>query len=82
MTTFTSSLPDSLLKDLAESAKRYKMAKNKIIEKALTVYLDQMKRAEYAKSYRRAAQDDEVMAMAEEGMTEYLISLEELEDRK
>lgn len=80
MTTFTSSLPDNLLKELAHHAKKYKMAKNKIIEKALSIYLDQLKRAEYANSYSRAGQDDEVMAVAEEGMTDYLTNLDNEEE--
>ena len=43
MTTFTSSLPSDLLHNLAEMAKKHNIAKNKIIEKALTIYLDQFK---------------------------------------
>jgi len=77
MKTFTSSLPDNLLQDLANKAKHYKMPKNKIIEKALIIYLDQLKRAEYSKSYSRAAQDDDIMAVAEEGMEDYLTDLNE-----
>ena len=71
MTTFTSSLPDDLLQQLADYADKIGVAKNKIIEKALRVYLDQMNRAEYAKSYRKASQDADIMIVAEEGMAEY-----------
>src|SRR5690606_11149311 len=80
MATFTSSLPDDLLRQLAEYADRIGVAKNKIIEKALRVYLDQMTRAEYAKSYRRANQDSDIMMVAEEGMTYYLKQIEEEEN--
>ena len=77
MTTYTSSLPDSLFKKLADVAMNYGLAKNKIIEKALTIYLDQLNRAEYVKSYKLAGKDEEIMAVAEEGMEYYLANLDE-----
>jgi predicted transcriptional regulator len=77
MTTFTSTLPDELLQKLNEMASRLAMPKNKIIEKALNIYLDQLTRAEYIKSYRQAGQDVEIMQIAEEGMEDYLKQLEE-----
>lgn len=77
MSTFTSSLPDSVLARLDAASKRLKLPKNKLIERALVIYLDQLTRAEYVKSYRRAGEDDEIMAIAEEGMSEYLIRMEE-----
>ena len=72
MTTFTSSLPDDLLQQLADYADRIGVAKNKIIERALRVYLDEMKRAEFAQSYQRASQDVDILMVAEEGMAEYI----------
>jgi predicted transcriptional regulator len=77
MTTFTSTLPDELLQKLNEMASKLSMPKNKIIEKALSIYLDQLTRAEYIKSYRQAGQDAEIMQIAEEGMEDYLKQLEE-----
>lgn len=75
MTTFTSSLPNDLLKELNESAKRLSLPKNKLIEKALRIYLDQLNKAEYIQSYKMAGQDDEIMNVAEEGMNDYLNQL-------
>ena len=77
MTTFTSTLPDELLQKLNEMALKLAMPKNKIIEKALRIYLDQLTRAEYIKSYRQAGQDTEIMQIAEEGMEDYLKQLDE-----
>jgi predicted transcriptional regulator len=77
MTTFTSTLPDELLQKLNEMASKLSMPKNKIIEKALSIYLDQLTRAEYINSYRQAGQDTEIMQIAEEGMEDYLKQLEE-----
>ncbi|MGC9353715.1 MAG: CopG family transcriptional regulator [Mariniphaga sp.] len=77
MTTFTSTLPDELLQKLNEKASQLSMPKNKIIENALSIYLDQLTRAEYIKSYRQAGGDDEIMQIAEEGMEDYLKQLDE-----
>jgi hypothetical protein len=71
MATYTSTLPDHLLKDLAKASKDLKLPKNKIIEKALHLFLDEIKKAKYAKSFQRASKDKEIMAIAEEGMADY-----------
>lgn len=76
MATFTSSLPDDLLEKLANEAKNLHIPKNKLIEKALTMYLQELKKARYAKSFRRASEDKDVMAMAEEGMADYFEMLQ------
>lgn len=73
MTTFTSSLPDALLQRLSDAAAKMKLPKNKLIERALDIYLDQINRAEYAASYKLAGQDSDIMLIAEEGMAEYMI---------
>lgn len=76
MTTFTSSLPEDLLQKLDRFSKKYGIAKNKILARALDVYLDQLNRAEYARSYQAAGQDKDTMLIAEEGMQEYLRNLD------
>ena len=76
MTTFTSTLPDDLLQKLNEMALKLSIPKNKIIEKALSIYLDQLTQAEYITSYRQAGKDTEIMQIAEEGMEDYLKQLE------
>jgi len=75
MPTFTSSLPESLLKMLEEKAKQLSLPKNKLIEQALSLYIDQLNRAEYAKSYSQIAKDSDLLALAEEGMMDYLQQL-------
>ena len=76
MSTFTSSLPDELLSALAEHAKKLAVPKNKLIEKALKLYLEHLDRAEYIKSYKAAARDQDVLTIAEEGMEDYFKQLE------
>ena len=75
MTTFTSSLPQNLLKMLEDKAKQLSVPKNKLIERALSLYLDQLNRAEYAKSYKQMADDEDMLVIAEEGMAEYMQQL-------
>ena len=71
MAVFTSTLPDDLLRRLSENAKKLSIPKNKLIERALSAYLDQINKAEYAKSYRQLGEEADIMSIAEEGMGEY-----------
>ncbi len=82
MATFTSSLPDQLLEDLAKMAKDLKMPKNKILEKALQIYLLEIEKAQYAKSFRRASKDKDTMLIAEEGMADYFRMLQEYDEEE
>lgn len=72
MTTFTSTLPEELIRKLNEMAGKLTMPKNKIIEKALQIYLDQLTRAEYVKSYKQAGDDTNILNIAEEGMDDIM----------
>lgn len=77
MSTFTSSLPDDLLEQLANKAKELSVPKNTLIERALRIYLEQLNRASYIKSYKRMAEDADIKQIAEEGMADYLSQLVE-----
>ena len=77
MATFTSTLPDNLLKMLSEKAEALSVPKNKLIETALRLYLEHLEKAEYIKSYKQATQDKDIMHIAEEGMEEYLNQLKD-----
>lgn len=76
MAVFTSTLPDDLLKRLSENANKLSVPKNKLLERALTAYLDQINKAEYAKSYRQLGNDEDIMTVAEEGMSDYYKQIE------
>ena len=71
MSTFTSTLPDDLLSKLSAAAKSLSMPKNKVLENALRLYLEQLQKAEYIKSYRKMNDDEDVLMMVEEGMADY-----------
>lgn len=75
MSTFTSSLPDELLGLLEEKANELSMPKNKLIERALRLYLDHLNRAAYIRSYKKMAADTDLLSVAEEGLTDYLKQL-------
>ena len=77
MSTFTSSLPEDLLQALALKAKELSVPKNTLIERALRIYLEQLNRAAYLKSYKQMAADTDLQMLAEEGMADYLSQLEE-----
>lgn len=76
MATFTSSLPEELLRLLEEKAKELSLPKNKLIERALRLYLDQLNRASYLKSYKKMADDVDLLAIAEEGMADFMQELQ------
>jgi len=77
MTIYTSTLPEDLIWQLSEAAKKLNVPKNRIIEKALRIYLDQITRAEYARSFRDAGSDSDILSIAEEGMETYLKQLDD-----
>ena len=77
MATYTSTLPEDLLNSLREKADQISVPMNKLIEKAIRIYLDQLNRAEYVKSYSEAGDDQDIMSIAEEGMADYLKQLPE-----
>lgn len=77
MVTFTSTLPEDVFKRLNETSGKLSVPKNKIIVKALQIYLDHITRAEYANSYKQASEDDDILELAEEGMEDYLKQLDE-----
>jgi predicted transcriptional regulator len=77
MATFTSNLPDDLLKLLSEKAKALSLPKNRLMETALRLYLQHLEKAEYIKSYQQAANDKDLLSIAEEGMEDYLNQIKE-----
>jgi hypothetical protein len=60
-------------------AKELKMPKNKILERALRIYLEQLDKAAYLKSYKKMSNDPDMLIMAEEGMADYFKQLQDLE---
>ncbi len=81
MANYTSSLPDSLLNQLSELAQKLKVPKNQIIERALDKYLTEVERQMYIRSFKQVAGDEDILAMAEEGMEDYVLALDEWDEK-
>lgn len=69
---YTSSLPVDLLDLLDHYAARFKVPKNRIIENSLRAYFENLKKAEYIHSFKKAAGDPEIAGIAGEGLEDYL----------
>jgi predicted transcriptional regulator len=74
---FTTSLPNDLVGLLSQYAEKFNVPKNKILEEALKLYFDRLKKAEYIRSFKKAASSKELQSLAEEGLADYLKILEE-----
>jgi predicted transcriptional regulator len=74
---FTSSLPTETLDQLDLYARKLRIPKNRVIEQALNAYFDRLKKAEYELSFKKAANDEELFSLAEEGLDDYLKMLTE-----
>lgn len=72
----TISLPTSLLQRLSLLSHKYNVPESKILEDALKAYLSKIEKAEFAKSFRKASKDEEIIHLAEEGLVDYLNILE------
>lgn len=81
MATFTSSLPDDLLQRLSILAKELKLPKNRLMEKALELYLEQLEKASYIKSYKEAGSDNDILMVAEEGLQDYFNQVNDIETK-
>jgi hypothetical protein len=69
--TYTSTLPDDVMGMVREYSMKYKVPKNKIVEKALRRFFFEMKREEYREGFKKMANDPEMIEMAEEGIDDF-----------
>ena len=77
--TFTSSLPQQLLQELDNYAKKLKKNKNQLLEAALKRYLHELKRLEYIQSFKKASKDEDLKNLSEAGLNDYLDMLKQNE---
>ncbi len=75
LVTYTSTLPENLMKWVNTIAKKHKTTKKRIIIEALLNYRQQINKAQLAETFKKAAKDKEIIAMSEEGMEDYLDQL-------
>ncbi len=76
--SYTSTLPEDVMKQLNEYAEKLGLPKNKLIERSLRLYLDKLKQMEYVRSFQRAGMDKDLVEMAEESLQDYLNTLDNL----
>lgn len=77
--TYTSTLPNMVMEEVVECAKKKKISKNKVIEIALKKLLDEEIRNDLKRTFMLAANDKEMIEMAEWGLGDYLQQLKEME---
>ncbi|MEJ7671541.1 MAG: hypothetical protein WKF59_02180 [Chitinophagaceae bacterium] len=77
--TYTSTLPNIVMEEVVEYAKKKKISKNKVIEIALKKLLDEEIRDDLKRTFILAANDKEMIEMAEWGLGDYLQQLKEME---
>lgn len=70
-----------MIAQLNNYSKKLQLPKNKLIQKALTLYLDQLERAEYIHSFRKYKNEEDILLIADEGMEDYYKQLD-IEDQK
>lgn len=68
----TTSLPSEMIARLNEYSGKFGIPKSRILELALSAYFDKIKKAEYIRTFKAAASDEEQYLLAEEGLEEYL----------
>lgn len=78
-TTYTSTLPSVVMEEVVEYAKKKKISKNKVIEIAVKKLLEEEIKNELRHTFILAANDKELMEMAECGLGDYLEQLKEME---
>ncbi len=78
-TTYTSTLPSVVMEEVVEYAKKKKISKNKVIEIAVKKLLEEEIKNELRRTFMLAANDKELLEMAEWGLGDYLEQLKQME---
>jgi hypothetical protein len=77
--TYTSTLPGTVMEEVVEYAKKKKISKNKVIEIAVKKLMEEEIKNELRCTFTLAANDKELLEMAEWGLGDYLEQLKEME---
>ncbi len=67
----TTTLPKQLVHEIEMYATQHNKKKNQVIEESISTFLQNEKRKNFAQSFKNASLDIEIVAMAEEGLTDY-----------
>lgn len=77
--TYTSSIPAMVMEELNEYAVKNNQKKNEIITEAITVFLNEKRKKEYAESFKKMKNDPEQKILAEAGLSDFLQMIENYE---
>ena len=77
--TYTSTLPNIVMEDVAEYAKKKNVSKNKVIEIALKKLFEEEIRKDLENTFKLAAEDQGSTDMAEWGLGDYSQQLKNLD---
>ena len=77
--TYTSTLPNVVMEEMVEYAKKKKISKNKVIEIALKKLLEEEIVNELRESFKKIADDPQMVEMAEWGMDDYAAQLKKFD---
>lgn len=69
--TYTSTLPDVIMEEVVEYARKKNISKNKVIEIALKKLMKEEIKNELMESFKKITNDPEMIETAEWGMKEY-----------
>ena len=78
--TYTSTLPNIVMEDVVEYAKKKNVTKNKVIEIALQKLFENELKNDLKATFKLAADDFELAKMAEEGLADYKKQLQDLDN--
>lgn len=77
--TYTSTLPNTVMEEVVEYARKKNVSKNRVIEIALKRFFEEEIKQELQNTFKLASEDKELSQMAEEGLGDYLNELKALE---
>ncbi len=77
--TYTSTLPNTVMEEVVEYARKKNVSKNRVIEIALKRFFEEEIKQELQNTFKLANEDKELSQMAEEGLGDYLNELKALE---
>jgi hypothetical protein len=70
--TYTSTLPNTVMEDVVEYANRHNKKKNEVITEAITTFLTEKRKQEYAETFKKIKNDPEQKFLAEAGLGDFL----------
>ena len=78
-TTYTSTLPNTVMEEIVEYAKRKKISKNKVIEIDLKRLLEEEIKNDLRESFKKISDEPDMLEIADWGMVDYKTQLKKFD---